>query len=885
LKAVDENTRRQITWVVIIAVILSITITASYRRGELKRLAGVIADGTPQQRIAAVRLLVKKQKLQEALEDQPRWVMDRAVATIPFVGTDEAHYELLTCHGQMDAPVQARDQVVLSRLGRRGLEVLVEGIQDKDGGIRGTAVAPLTNVGKAIEADKKATANPVIKACVKLLDAWDQYVRDNVTTTLSGIASKRVTDALIPVIEQLEPGKKRLPDGKVRDQTTQEFMRARGTAQAALVATKVPALQPIIDSLVTFADADVRGRACKMMGDIAVQPNALIPVEDLFVVVKPLLGRLDADESFAVRRRAAVALGGLADIAKLHGVVPRLIARLADVDAVKSASAESLGKLADPAAIDPLVTTLITNRHGAVRELRIALTALGEPAVSATTRALSSPEAEVRLIATQAIAQIGGPTAVVPLGSMLKDRDLGVRRVAAAALRDAADQRVLVQVAAALGDEDWQVYHSARDALANVGLPAVPVLVAALANPSPRVTEMALEALVRIGAPALPVLRTTLASPSASQAQWAALAMGGIGYSAVRDGVGVLQDRTKPANARAMAALALGRSGAGDAVMPLISALRSQEPAVRIQAIDALQALGDDRATSALVGALADRTPAVRDEALDVLRDWRTADVAEALAKLADTPTVDVDAKRRAAIVTAELTAVASHELLEQDALASTAQPSTQKVDAKTLEQAAVDPQASPKIRTRAIHALGYAGSEASTQVLSALLKPGDPYAAEAAVAVARVGARTAVKPAAGQRPTATPAAKALIDLMLSSPDLDLRAKCAAGLALMGDQPVTELISRISKVSPDLKPWVSAALGAIGKPATDPLLEIRGASRDPELKRWLVAALSLIGDAQAVELLRHLPETDQPKAEDLGPARQILDRIRADMLK
>ncbi len=876
----DENTRRQITWILTIGAILCVVVVASYRKTELKRLCGVIADGTLEQRIDAVRVLVAKQKLNEALEDQPRWVQDNAVAVIPLIGTNDAYYELLTCHAVLDAPAQARDQTVLSRLGRRGVETLIEAIQDKDATTRGTAKAPLVNIGKAIGGDATTKDNLVVEGCMELLDAWDQYVRDLVRDILSGIASPVVTGRLIPVMQQSEPGQKRMPDGTVRDQSTQEFMRAKGTAEASLIAMKVPALKPIVDNLLTFTNPEVRGNACRVLGVIADQTTKSIKPDDAKPVVEPLLGRLNTDDQWAVRRRAATALGLLADVAKQNGVVAPLIGHLStDRAEVKAACVEALGRIADPLATGPLVSTLVNNRRGATTELRIALTALGEPAVPSIQPALASPEDEVRLIATQAIAQTGGLVAVEPLGSMLKDQSLAVRRVAADALRDIADERVLGLVAAALDDSDWQVYHAARDALAHVGPAAVPVLVAALGNANPRVCSMAQEALVRIGVPALAALQSALASGSATQAHWAAIALGGIGPDAVKDALAVLQNPASPVTARAQAALALGRMGAGDAVEPLMAAVRSQEPAVEIEALKALSALADERATPDLCQALTNPAAEVRDVAMDVLKDWRLGKVGEELAKVA--ASADLNAKRRAVIVQAETTTMAAHELLEQ--VSAVGQESVRKtpIDTQTLEQAATDVRETDKVRLQAIIALGYAGNAQSLRPMTTLLTPGNPYAAPAATAVARIGARLVTVKTKGAKVELSAAGKTLIDLMLATGDDDLRAKVAAGIGLMGEQPVATLLERLKSASPAMKPWILATLGAIGKPAVDPVLEARGASDDAEYKSWLASSLQLIGDAQALDLVKHLTAADQPKPEKYEPAQALLDRIRA----
>jgi HEAT repeat protein len=858
-----------------------VIIVAAYRRAELDRLADKIGNGTVQERIAAVRTLVAKQKLMEALEDRPRWVQDNAIATIALIGTDSAYYEMLTAHDMLDGAVQARDQVILTRLGRRAVEICLEGIQDKDGTTRACAKAPLINVGKAIEAEKPLPDNPVIDGCMSLLDAWDQYVRDGVRDILAGIApvSPRVCDRLCRIMQQTEPGKKRLADGTLRDQTTQEFMRARGTAEAALVATKVPAIQPIIDQLITFHSPEVRAAACRILGTIGNQTNKNIPPDKAEPIVQPLLDRLNQDDQWAVRRRAAIALGLLKDVAKAKGAVPHLINHLKDFDSVKAACAEALGQIGDLSAAAPMVDTLIYNRRGATRELRLGLTALGPAAIPEIQRALSSGETEVRFIATQALAEIGTKDAVVPLAAMLSDPDVAIRRVAAAALRDIADERVLQQIANALNDPDWQVYHAARDALANVGAPAVPILLTALASPNPRVSSMASEAIVRIGDPALQMLQGALYSGSEIEARWAAIAMGGIGFSAVPYARQVLLDRSAPVNARAMAALALGRTGSRDAIDPLITALANDEEPVKLEAIAALASLADERATGPLVQALLDPSQAVRDAAMDVLRDWRLGKVQEELAKVAAGR--DENAARRATILIAELSAVAAHELLEGVTLLGGTEGQKVNVDIARLARTATDPNESAKVRRRAIHALGYVGDQSSLTALTGLLQPGNEYAGFAARAVARIGARlVTVKKGVGAKPELGAAGKTLIDLMMSTKDENLRAQCAAALALMGEQPVQELVKRLGTTAPELKPWVCAALGFVGKPATDQVLDARGTAKDPEVKQWLTASLVLIGDAQALELVRHLSLEEQPNPEKVNAAKAIYEKIQ-----
>mgnify|MGYP007112906087 FL=1 len=97
----------------------------------------------------------------------------------------------------------------------------------------------------------------------------------------------------------------------------------------------------------------------------------------------------------------------------------------------------------------------------------------------------------------------------------------------------------------------------------------------------------------------------------------------------------------------------------------------------------------------------------------------------------------------------------------------------------------------------------------------------------------------------------------------------------------MGAQPVQTLVGAMPSASDEMKLWIAATLGAIGKPATDPVLEARGTAHDQRLKQWFATTLECIGDAQAIDLIRQLAEEDQPVKEDVVAAQAIQTKILA----
>jgi len=145
----------------------------------------------------------------------------------------------------------------------------------------------------------------------------------------------------------------------------------------------------------------------------------------------------------------------------------------------------------------------------------------------------------------------------------LKDNDLIVRLHAAKALGEAKDARAVEPLIAALGDKGCG--HTAANALAKIGKPAVETLIVALKNENPFVRRNAAEALGEIK-----------------------------DASAVKPLVDALKD--DDLIVRRNAAKALGKIKDASAEEPLTSALKDESPAVRRNAAIALREMGKPEA-------------------------------------------------------------------------------------------------------------------------------------------------------------------------------------------------------------------------------------------------------------------------------------------------
>lgn len=137
------------------------------------------------------------------------------------------------------------------------------------------------------------------------------------------------------------------------------------------------------------------------------------------------------------RAHAAVLLGS--EDAQAAEVVPYLLAALEDPDrTVRAGAAESLGRIGDPRAVEPLIA-VIEDRDGDWSVRARAAWSLGKlkdrRATGPLVAALADMVSHVRLLAATALGEIGDPAAEEALRSTAQhDSDLGVRYAAKEAL-------------------------------------------------------------------------------------------------------------------------------------------------------------------------------------------------------------------------------------------------------------------------------------------------------------------------------------------------------------------------------------------------------------------------------------------------------------------
>jgi len=426
-----------------------------------------------------------------------------------------------------------------------------------------------------------------------------------------------------------------------------------------------------------------------------------------------------------------------------------------------------------------------------------------------------------------------------------------VRQAAADALGQIGDARAVAPLIAALGDRSGDVRATAAGALAKIGTPAVPPLIALLGGRG-GLGYIAADALAKIGTPAVEPLIAALKHSEHGEydvRKDLAWALGKIGDArAVAPLIAALKDRYDSVRDAALAALVqIGTSS----VQPLTAALRDTDRSVRERAARALATIGwqpGQNETGAIFWVLRERW----DKCVEIgtvavaplLSAVKTGDrdvpekAAEALDKIGWRPGRDergaaywLDRGRWDKCI--EIGAPAVGPLIA-------ALDVSRNVSCKRQEAAS---------------ALGQIGDARAVEPLIAALNDSkSDVRLAAADALAKIGDARAVQPLIAALYTTHGAAEALVKI--------------------GTPAVEPLIAALKMPRRTMKEWLMrdvdfrvhrealAALVEIGTPAVEPLIAALKHS-ESDVRKAAVHALQEIGDARAVEpLIATLKDTD-----------------------
>jgi len=244
------------------------------------------------------------------------------------------------------------------------------------------------------------------------------------------------------------------------------------------------------------------------------------------------------------RKGAALkALGLIGD----KQAVPAIIPFLKDVD-LREAAVTSLGQIADPRAVEPVVSTLLVTEKRYRNAAILALRRIGAPAFPALVRELKSSQVLMRRGAADALVGSDSTGVNGPLMTALKDPDSEVRASAALALGWEGNTAAVPSLVTALSDQSWHVVDSAVSALSEVGSPAVPALLSVVGSSGADLTVQyqVSRALAGMGREVIPRLEEALYQPNPSVQTWSAVALGAIGDSSATSSLKSLAERADP---------------------------------------------------------------------------------------------------------------------------------------------------------------------------------------------------------------------------------------------------------------------------------------------------------------------------------------------------
>ncbi len=295
-----------------------------------------------------------------------------------------------------------------------------------------------------------------------------------------------------------------------------------------------------------------------------------------------------------------------------------LLNALEDKDpTVRKAAAQSLGRIGDSQAVDPLVIALGDEYSGVREAAAKALENLGEPLGGVIVQCLKGSEK-----ARDTLAAGKDPRAVVPLLNVLGTWDPNVRAAAVKTLGKLKDPRAVEPLVRALEDTSDSVQEAAAWALGEIADPrAIGPLVKSLGDGRPNVRLAAGWVLGKFGdRRAVDPLVTALGDRYQDVREAAAYSLGGLADPrAVAPLIDALGDTH--AKVREAAVWSLGKFIDRRAVDPLLKTLRDPDPKVREAAAWTLGKFGERRAVDPLLTSLGDADPKVREAAAKVLEE------------------------------------------------------------------------------------------------------------------------------------------------------------------------------------------------------------------------------------------------------------------------
>lgn len=438
----------------------------------------------------------------------------------------------------------------------------------------------------------------------------------------------------------------------------------------------------------------------------------------------------------------------------------------------------------------------------------------------------------------------------------------------------ARSDNVTVQIAR-LKSPNVDLRRYAADALAKFADPrSTEALIAALSDPDPQTRAYAAMGLGTLkSSQGVEPLINLLNDPDESVSTSAAMALGKIHDPRA---IAPLVARLSMVPASSMPLLQFGPA----VVEPLLASARSDDPAVRSSAIEALMLTHDPRANPAFTSALSDPDMGVRQLALLALQMSKAPNFPDAVRATLKDP--DPETRAMALRVSGELPAAESIPIAI--AALHDPDPGVRAAASVYLKPAQVS---DPQVAQGLIALAQDRDSSVSWSAVQTLATSRDPNAIDAMLTFAQ-GKNPKVDPGQAMAllgKVQDPRAFALLIDTLKSPDARLAMTAAEQLGDLHDPRAVPALAAAARANvPAVAMSAITSLGKIGPPAVDALI---GLLNQPGLQDYVIGALANTKDSRAVPpLLAMLATpyrgTPQPydaaivqRVDDSGPVRPM----------
>ncbi|MEO8089103.1 MAG: HEAT repeat domain-containing protein [Gemmatimonadales bacterium] len=597
-------------------------------------------------------------------------------------------------------------------------------------------------------------------------------------------------------------------------------------------------LGPAIHQMSTLRDLDALEAVLEEQARSANgRPAWLLEAYDQLGLVDKYVDQLRSATKWRDRAFAAELLGRVGGAKAVPALLETVEATRTEDSDVREVSLRALARIADPAAVQPLIRTLITaeawlapriadilTRHG---ELVVdpliavlndsnpqparawAANVLGEVraqrAFPTLVRSLGDAEDEVRGKAATALGRLGDRRAVgYLLEHLLTDPAPFVRARIASALGQFGGPEVIDRLVRALGDPAWWVRMRSVEALEQIGSVAEGSLLVALDDPDPEIRVRAAVALERLGVPEnlVRLIESGERAPEASDT------LVKFARSGTREFLTELARHPLP-QVREAVVTAVQRTGRQDLLPELLQiASADSEAPLRVLAFKTLRSRSPREALPTAIGGLSDPDQRVRAAAVGLVGDLGGPEIVGLLR----TQTADPD----------------------------------------------------PIVRAAAARALGAVGAVGAGADIRRLLSDLSPIVREAAV-VATIDARL------------TSLVPDLTDLLGDS-DAGIRLQASHALGVVGNRSVLPALLRaFPDSSSDVSEAVAAAIGRLDPEALADLIDPLMDSSDSEGKLALIQALRRCRRPGTIPVLQRLLGDDMAAVR--AAAIEALERV------